>query len=132
MTHTKPRFAIDIMNPRPIMAHPGMTCEALQDLLVENRISGVPVVDEDGVLRGVISMTDILTSGLNRSYLPTWFEDSRLDTMLAEEGFHLETVTGGYVEDFMSRALIAQLDREPAWPRWIHKSELSAATTSRD
>ena len=48
-------------------------------------------------------MTDILSSGLNRSYLPTWFEDSRLDTMLAQEGFHLETVTGGYVEDFMSR-----------------------------
>jgi len=37
-----------------------------------------------------------------------------------------------YVEDFMSRALIAQLDREPTWPRWIHKSDLSATATSRD
>jgi hypothetical protein len=37
-----------------------------------------------------------------------------------------------YVEDFMSRALIAQLDREPTWPRWIPNSEFSAATTPLD
>ena len=37
-----------------------------------------------------------------------------------------------YVEDFMSRALMAQLDREPTWPRWIHNREFSAATASPD
>ena len=37
-----------------------------------------------------------------------------------------------YVEDFMSRALMAQLDREPTWPRWIPNREFSAATTSPD
>jgi serine/threonine protein kinase len=37
-----------------------------------------------------------------------------------------------YVEDFMSRALISQLDREPTWPRWIPNRELSAANTSTD
>jgi tetratricopeptide (TPR) repeat protein len=35
-----------------------------------------------------------------------------------------------YVEDFMSRALIAQLDRQPAWPQWISNREVSAANTS--
>jgi hypothetical protein len=28
-----------------------------------------------------------------------------------------------YVEDLMSRGIIAQLDREPDWPRWIHNSQ---------
>lgn len=113
MPTTKPRFAIDIMNPRPITAHPGMTCEALQELLVENRISGAPVVDEDGVLHGVISMTDILSSGLNRPYAPGYFEDTRLERMLEEEGFHLETITSGYVEDFMSRDVITAFPLTP-------------------
>jgi hypothetical protein len=37
-----------------------------------------------------------------------------------------------YVEDFMSRALSAQLDREPTWPRWIPNREFTAATTSAE
>ena len=37
-----------------------------------------------------------------------------------------------YVEDFMSRALMAQLDREPTWPRWIPNREFTAATTSAE
>jgi hypothetical protein len=37
-----------------------------------------------------------------------------------------------YVEDFMSRALTAQLDREPTWPRWIPNREFSADNSSAD
>jgi hypothetical protein len=36
------------------------------------------------------------------------------------------------VEDDMSRALIAQLDREPTWPRWIASREHSTATSNTD
>jgi serine/threonine protein kinase len=37
-----------------------------------------------------------------------------------------------YVEDFMSRALIAQLDREPTWPQWIRNRESSTTNASID
>jgi serine/threonine protein kinase len=33
-----------------------------------------------------------------------------------------------YVEDFMSRALIAQLNRNPAWPPWIASAETASQT----
>jgi hypothetical protein len=36
------------------------------------------------------------------------------------------------VEDDLSRALVAQLDREPTWPRWISSRELPAVASSAD
>lgn len=106
MSARKPQFAMDIMRTDLITARPDMTCEELQELLVINRIGGVPVVDEDEALVGVISMWDILSSGMNLAYTPDYFEAMRLDGLLEPKGFHLEMLSAGNVEDYMTRGVI--------------------------
>jgi CBS domain-containing protein len=97
--------AKSIMNTQVITARPDMTCDEVQQLLMINRISGAPVVDREGSLVGVISVSDILASGLNMGGADS-VEQALLDRMLAEEGFHLESITEGFVSDFMTRDVV--------------------------
>ncbi len=98
--------AQSMMNRHVITARPDMTCEEVQELLVANRISGAPVVDETGCLVGLISMSDILNTGLNLAFSPSFQESDALDRALESEGFHLESITEGFVSDFMTRRVI--------------------------
>ena len=99
-------LARDLMNKKPVTARPDMTCEEVQELLVLNKISGAPVIDDEERLVGVISMSDVLATGMNLMYAPDFVESSRLDRVLEAEGFHLESVSEGFVSDFMSRNVI--------------------------
>jgi len=49
-----------LMTPDPIVIDESATVDEAVRLLEENEISGMPVVDRDGVLLGVISQTDIV------------------------------------------------------------------------
>lgn len=51
--------AADVMNPRVLTVREDMTVRELAHFLVDHEISGAPVVDEDGKLVGVVSVTDI-------------------------------------------------------------------------
>ena len=57
--------ASEIMNAPAITAHQDCTVGDLMKLLDENSITGVPVVDDDGTLVGVVSITDLLALGVN-------------------------------------------------------------------
>ena len=50
----------DLMTPDPIVIADGASLDDAVRLLEENEISGVPVVDADGLLVGVLSQTDIV------------------------------------------------------------------------
>jgi CBS domain-containing protein len=50
----------ELMTPDPIVIDEGATLDHAVRLLEENEITGMPVVDRDGVLVGVISQTDIV------------------------------------------------------------------------
>ena len=50
----------ELMTPDPIVIDDGATLDDAVRLLEENEITGMPVVDRDGVLVGVISQTDIV------------------------------------------------------------------------
>ncbi len=50
----------ELMTPDPIMVDESATVDEAVRLLEENEISGLPVVDRDGLLVGVISQTDIV------------------------------------------------------------------------
>jgi len=50
----------ELMTPDPIVIDEGASLDDAVRLLEENDITGLPVVDPDGVLVGVISQTDIV------------------------------------------------------------------------
>lgn len=53
----------DVMTSRVISVRPGTPLKEVAKLLAENAISGVPVVDGDGHLLGVVSEADFLLKG---------------------------------------------------------------------
>ena len=56
---SKTRDVKDLMNPDIMTVADDMTTDALARYLVEREISGAPVVDSQGHIIGVVSMTDI-------------------------------------------------------------------------
>lgn len=52
--------ARDIMNKEVITVNPEDDVEQLVKLLLENKISGVPVVDEQGKVIGIVSEADLI------------------------------------------------------------------------
>jgi CBS-domain-containing membrane protein len=52
--------AIDVLTPSVLVAAPEMTVQAAAKLLAENHISGMPVVDSEGQVIGMISEGDLL------------------------------------------------------------------------
>lgn len=50
----------ELMTPDPITIEESASAEAAVRMLEENEVSGLPVVDRDGVLVGVLSQTDIV------------------------------------------------------------------------
>ncbi len=57
----QPITARDLMNPTLLTVDPGLTVEGLAAFLVDNQISGAPVVG-DGRLLGVVSLFDVADS----------------------------------------------------------------------
>ncbi|MBZ4018747.1 CBS domain-containing protein [Streptomyces purpurogeneiscleroticus] len=54
------RSVSHVMNRDVVTAEPGMVYKDITRLLAQHRISGVPVVDGDGKVLGVVSETDLL------------------------------------------------------------------------
>jgi CBS domain-containing protein len=62
--------AKDIMTKNVITAKPGTTMEELARLLIENHISGVPIVDDQGIVKGVVTENDLISKN-SRLHIPT-------------------------------------------------------------
>jgi len=62
--------AKDIMTRDVITVRPDAMIEDLARLLVKHDISGVPVVDEKGTLKGIVTENDLITKN-SRLHLPT-------------------------------------------------------------
>lgn len=54
------RTVADLMTADPASVHPDSTLEEVRRIMYRLRVRHVPVVDTEGVLVGVISMTDLL------------------------------------------------------------------------
>jgi CBS domain-containing protein len=57
--------ASDVMTQTVVSVSESLSVKELIDLLNENTITGVPVVDEEGLLVGVISITDLLAANFS-------------------------------------------------------------------
>lgn len=106
--------AIDVMTPNVVSVKPGMTVREAAKLLVDHRISGVPVVDEEtGELVGMLSEGDLL----RRSELetgerrPSWWLD-RLSASRDAENYvksHASKVADVMTRDVISVDVETQL-----------------------
>lgn len=63
-------IAKDIMTKKVITVTPDSSVEKLASLLVKNEISGVPVVDDSGVLYGIVTDNDLIDRN-KRLHIPT-------------------------------------------------------------
>ncbi|MGB3390255.1 MAG: CBS domain-containing protein [Pseudaminobacter sp.] len=77
----RPRIA-DYMATDLVTLTPGQEINKAMKILLDERLSGAPVVDEKGLLVGVLSKKDCLKAALNSNYYQEW---------------------GGIVADYMSR-----------------------------
>jgi CBS domain-containing protein len=104
--------AIDVMTPSVICAQPDMTVQDAAKRLVENRISGMPVVDESGVLAGIISEGDLLrrieTSTQTRN---SWWLEMLSSTRELASVFVKEH--GRLVRDVMSTEVLTVNEQTP-------------------
>jgi CBS domain-containing protein len=62
--------AKDIMTNKVITVAPDTSIEELSSILVKNEISGVPVVDDSGMLYGIITENDLISQN-KRLHIPT-------------------------------------------------------------
>jgi CBS domain-containing protein len=62
--------AKDIMTRNVVTVTPDTSLEELAALLVSNRISGVPVVDANGSLAGIVTENDLISQN-KRLHIPT-------------------------------------------------------------
>jgi len=94
---SKTRNVKDLMNPDIMTVADDMTTNELARYLIEREISGAPVVDSEGHLIGVVSMTDI---GRNMAE-PSDDESSRGSNFYGEiaADLTLEDLGQRYVED---------------------------------
>jgi CBS domain-containing protein len=64
------RTASEIMTAPVVTVAPDTSLRRIAELLVEHRISGVPVVEADGSVAGIVSETDLLDEEKRRVRLP--------------------------------------------------------------
>ena len=91
----------DIMSPRVISVAPGAPIQEAIRLMLQNHISGLPVVDSSGVLVGVVTEGDFLRrseTGTEHKR-PRWLEFLMGPGRLADEYVHTHART---VKDVMS------------------------------
>jgi CBS domain-containing protein len=62
--------AKDIMTRDVLSVRPDTSIEELSSILVKNEISGVPVVDDEGALYGIVTENDLISRN-KRLHIPT-------------------------------------------------------------
>jgi predicted transcriptional regulator len=100
----KMRNVKDLMNPDIMTVADEMTTDELARYLVEREISGAPVVDSQGHLIGVVSMTDIGRKMAEPSELTSsnFYRDDGMDLTLEDLGQRFVEERAVTVRDVMT------------------------------
>jgi CBS domain-containing protein len=106
--------ARQIMTPNPVTVGPGSTIAEVARLLVEHRISGLPVVNGNSEVLGIVTQTDLFLKQkrvpFSMTSAPVLF-DEWADPQQLPEQFH--AAEGKTVEEIMTRDVIcADVDSE--------------------
>jgi acetoin utilization protein AcuB len=118
----------DIMTRDVVSVHPDWTMEEAADLLLDRRISGAPVVDDQGQLCGVITQSDIFKATV---YITGLRKRGLLLALVLEDtpGSIMEIV--GIIREFGGRmaSIISTYERAPEGYRNVY---LRIYNVSRD
>ncbi|MBF0217555.1 MAG: CBS domain-containing protein [Candidatus Omnitrophica bacterium] len=93
----------DIMTRNVITVGPDTSLMDVSKLLLEKRISGIPVVNPDGKLVGIITLSDMLKV-LDRIY--KWKELEKQDSDLKVSGKFEQEKEKARVKDFMTTEIL--------------------------
>lgn len=103
-------IAKDIMNPNVVTVTDTMDLREAAKILVEERISGAPVVDDLGNLVGVISQSDLVEYDLATERELTeeapFYRQPYDDAIHPGRGFQIEELSADKVKDVMTPYLI--------------------------
>jgi CBS domain-containing protein len=106
--------AFDIMTASVVTARPDMTIHDAARLFVDNHIGGMPVVDANGEVVGIVSHRDLLhrvENGTGRSKRPWWLEV--LASSPRDEAARYVKEHGRLVSDVMSSQVISIAEDMP-------------------
>jgi CBS domain-containing protein len=100
-------IAADIMRKHVITIRDTDTLQELTRLLLDNKITGAPVLDKDGRLVGVVSQTDLVRRSREdgEPRQPAAFHRGETDQWLGSKGFEVETPEYARVRDVMTPAV---------------------------
>jgi CBS domain-containing protein len=97
--HDNAKVARDVMNPHVVAVSPDATVRHAASLLAERQITGAPVVEADGRLVGVVSVTDIAESDAESSDVREDTSDPRRPLRGWDEATAAEEIRGLHVEE---------------------------------
>ncbi|KAF0178650.1 MAG: hypothetical protein FD164_2169 [Nitrospirae bacterium] len=100
--------AKDIMTTDVITVKQTMTVEEFARLLIEHRISGAPVVDEAGAIKGVVTENDLISQN-KRLHIPTIIRLFDAYIMLGKPDNiekELKKMTGTTVADICTKEVV--------------------------
>ncbi len=121
--------ARDIMHRSPVTVTPATSVRELAELLAETRYEGAPVVDEGGILLGVVTESDIIFQKKN-VHLPTFvtFFDAVIP-IGGEDQEEIQKILGSTVGEIMTTDVMtiepgATLEEIATLMTDVHKSVL--------
>ena len=108
--------AKDIMTKEVISVSPDLVVEKLAEIFWENRISGAPVVDDDGTVIAIVTENDLIDQN-KKVHIPTMI--AILDSVIMLEKAdkiekEIRKMTGTAVKDICSGTLIT-VEPETPW-----------------
>ncbi len=110
-----PIIARDIMTRDLISVSDGTEIREAAKLLIDNEISGAPVIDENKDLVGVVSLTDIVYYNLSRDdelvLDSSFYQSTRIQGQHLPKGFQIEDCNTGIVADVMTPVVYSVSER---------------------
>ena len=103
-------LAKDIMTPHVITVQPDLSVRELVGVMTQHRIYGCPVVDDDGRLVGVVSVTDVLEE--QNSHQPEvmpaedYYTQMHVEDVDLSKGFQLIEDGATRVADIMTPKIV--------------------------
>ena len=103
--------ARDVMTTDVVTVGPGMTVADVAHLMLDRRISGVPVVDDSGVLVGIISEGDLMRRAELTTERRPWWDTA--DATAEEKAEAYVKARGLTVGDVMSKDVVTVEEGDP-------------------